>query len=209
MTKPTNCHVRPAKTQINLGIRPVWSESSLSTGRKLGSLATDWAQAKTLISLGGCPGWSESSLGAQLFCCFCHEAAHIIIFNSQLFRWCRRRTVDERNSAILIQRKQSFPDVETSYIMVTIPMQYRVVVVVLFCLFFPPIYRCVLGKVYSDRRCPIFRRSVCDMFLPFGKGLHLMLEKGYFKNIYSRLNQAHFWNGVQFFGQFRIWLSSV
>ena len=28
MTKPTKC-VRPAKTQINLGIRPVWSESSL------------------------------------------------------------------------------------------------------------------------------------------------------------------------------------
>ena len=29
-TKPTKWHVRPAKIQINLGIRPVWSESSLS-----------------------------------------------------------------------------------------------------------------------------------------------------------------------------------
>ena len=29
MTKPTNWHVHPAKTQISLGIRPVWSESSL------------------------------------------------------------------------------------------------------------------------------------------------------------------------------------
>ena len=29
MTKPTKWHVRPAKTQINLGIHPVWSESSL------------------------------------------------------------------------------------------------------------------------------------------------------------------------------------
>ena len=28
-TKPTQWHVRPAKTQIRLGIRPVWSESSL------------------------------------------------------------------------------------------------------------------------------------------------------------------------------------
>ena len=28
-TKPTKWHVRPAKTQINLGMRPVWSESSL------------------------------------------------------------------------------------------------------------------------------------------------------------------------------------
>ena len=30
MTKPTKWHVRPAKTQVSLGIRPVWSESSLS-----------------------------------------------------------------------------------------------------------------------------------------------------------------------------------
>ena len=29
MTKPTKWHVRPAKTQISLAIRPVWSESSL------------------------------------------------------------------------------------------------------------------------------------------------------------------------------------
>ena len=28
MTKPTKSSVRPAKTQINLGMRPVWSESS-------------------------------------------------------------------------------------------------------------------------------------------------------------------------------------
>ena len=28
MTKPTKWHVRPAKTQISLGIRPVWPESS-------------------------------------------------------------------------------------------------------------------------------------------------------------------------------------
>ena len=31
MTKPTIWHVCPAKTQISLGIRPVWSESSLCT----------------------------------------------------------------------------------------------------------------------------------------------------------------------------------
>ena len=30
-TKPTKWHVRPAKTQISLGIRPVWLESSLCT----------------------------------------------------------------------------------------------------------------------------------------------------------------------------------
>ena len=43
MTKQTKWHVRPAKPQISLGIRPVWSEYSLSARRKLGSLATHWA----------------------------------------------------------------------------------------------------------------------------------------------------------------------
>ena len=38
-TKPTKWHVRQAKTQINLGIRPVWSESSLSTWGNPSSLA--------------------------------------------------------------------------------------------------------------------------------------------------------------------------
>ena len=61
--KTNKWHVRPAKTQISLGIRPVLSESSLSAWRQLGSLATGWAQANTLIRLGGCPGWSESSTG--------------------------------------------------------------------------------------------------------------------------------------------------
>ena len=77
MTKPTKWHGRPAKTQISLGICRVWSESLLSAGRKLGSLATHWAQAKALIRLGGCLGWSESFLGAQSFCWFCHEGAYM------------------------------------------------------------------------------------------------------------------------------------
>ena len=46
MTKPTKWHVRPAKTQISLGIRPVWSESSLSAWKKLGSLATHWVHSE-------------------------------------------------------------------------------------------------------------------------------------------------------------------
>ena len=40
MTKPTKWPVRPAKTQVSLGIR---SESSLSEWRNLGSLFTHWA----------------------------------------------------------------------------------------------------------------------------------------------------------------------
>ena len=45
-TKPTIWHVRPAKTPISLGIRPVWSESSLSPWRNNKSLATHWAHSE-------------------------------------------------------------------------------------------------------------------------------------------------------------------
>ena len=75
--KTNKVSVRPAKTQITLGIHPVWSESPLSTWKNLGSLATIERKAKALIRLGGCPGWSESSLGAHSFCWFCHVVAHI------------------------------------------------------------------------------------------------------------------------------------
>ena len=36
--------VRSTKTQISLSIRPVWSESSLSAWKKVGSLPTHWVQ---------------------------------------------------------------------------------------------------------------------------------------------------------------------
>ena len=55
--KTSNVAVRPAKTQISLGLRPVWSESSLSAWRNLRFLATHWAQA---------------------FCWFCHVVAQIL-----------------------------------------------------------------------------------------------------------------------------------
>ena len=48
-------NVRPAKTQISLGIRPVWSESSLSAWRKLGSLATHWAHSEDSDQTGRMP----------------------------------------------------------------------------------------------------------------------------------------------------------
>ena len=46
MTKSTKWHVRPAKTQISLGIRPVWSKSSLSAWRKLASLDIHWTHSE-------------------------------------------------------------------------------------------------------------------------------------------------------------------
>ena len=48
-------HVRPSKTQISLGICPVWSESSLSTWRQLGSLATHWAHSEDSDQTGQMP----------------------------------------------------------------------------------------------------------------------------------------------------------
>ena len=73
----TKWHVRPAKTQISLGIRPVWSVLAvrmkkqwvlcypLSALRRLGS---DWADAQADPSL----RWAQRS-----FCWFCREAAHL------------------------------------------------------------------------------------------------------------------------------------
>ena len=55
MTKPTKWHMRPAKTQISLGIRPVWSESSLCAFRNIGSLATDWAHSEDSDQTGRMP----------------------------------------------------------------------------------------------------------------------------------------------------------
>ena len=53
--KTNKISVRPAKTQISLGIRPVWSESSLSAWRNLGSLATHWAHSEVSDQIGQMP----------------------------------------------------------------------------------------------------------------------------------------------------------
>ena len=49
--KTNKVTVRPAKTQISLGIHRVWSESWLSAWRNPGSLATKWADAQADLSL--------------------------------------------------------------------------------------------------------------------------------------------------------------
>ena len=80
MTKPTKCHVRPAKTQISLGIRPVWSESSLVCLKKTRILSyplsaqwrhwSDWVDAQADLTL--C--WAHMA-----FCWFCHNAAQLFL----------------------------------------------------------------------------------------------------------------------------------
>ena len=53
--KTIKMSVRPAKTQISLGIRQVWSVYSLSAWRKLGSLATHWAHSEDSDQTGWMP----------------------------------------------------------------------------------------------------------------------------------------------------------
>ena len=74
-TKPTKWHVHPAKTQISLGIRPVWSGSSLSAWRKLGSLVTHWAHSEDSDQIGRMPRliWVFAGRTVNLFC---HVVAH-------------------------------------------------------------------------------------------------------------------------------------
>ena len=62
MTKPTKWHVRPAKTQISLGIRPVFTVRM----KKAWVLSYPLSAQRRLIRLGRCPGWSSSSLGAEV-----------------------------------------------------------------------------------------------------------------------------------------------
>ena len=53
--KTNNVALRPGKTQISLGICPVWSESSLSAWRSLGSLANNWVHSEEADQTGRMP----------------------------------------------------------------------------------------------------------------------------------------------------------
>ena len=77
--------LRPAKTQISLGIRPVWSESSLSTWRKLGSSATHWAHSEDSDQTLRMPRLIWVFAGCTSFCLFCHEVAHY--WNDQVLKY--------------------------------------------------------------------------------------------------------------------------
>ena len=55
ISKPTKWHVRPAKTQICLDNRLVWSESSLFAWRSLGSLSIHWAHSEDSDQTGQMP----------------------------------------------------------------------------------------------------------------------------------------------------------
>ena len=66
--------LRPLKTKISLGICPVWSESSLSAWRKVGSLATHWAHSEDSDQTGRMP---------RLIWVFAGRTDHIVGFVMQ------------------------------------------------------------------------------------------------------------------------------
>ena len=55
---------KPAKTQLSLGICPVWSVFAVHM-KKPWILSYLLSAQRRLIGLGGCPGWSEDSLGTH------------------------------------------------------------------------------------------------------------------------------------------------
>ena len=77
--------MRPAKTQISLGICPVRSESSLSAWRKLGSLATHWAHSDTSDQT----GWMTGIFAGRTdhFVGFFHEVDHLPFSCSPFFSY--------------------------------------------------------------------------------------------------------------------------
>ena len=79
--------VRPAKTEISLGIRPVWSESSLSAWRKLGSLATHWAHSEDSDQTGRMPRliWVFAGRTVTLLVLSC-RSSYLLSINEQTRR---------------------------------------------------------------------------------------------------------------------------
>ena len=93
MTKPTKWHVRPVETQISLGIRPAWSEFSLSAWKELGSLATHWSHSEGSDQTGRMP---------MLIWVFAGRTGHFVGFVTRRLRyfpnfgtvWTVRRTCE-------------------------------------------------------------------------------------------------------------------
>ena len=81
MSKPTKWSVCPVNTQISLGLRSVWSESSLSAWWKLGSLPTHWVHSED---------WSDwTDAQADLSLRWAHS--HFVGF---VMRWLNYKQMD-------------------------------------------------------------------------------------------------------------------
>ena len=72
--------VRPVKTQIS----PVWSESSLSAWRKLGSLATHWVHSEDSDQIGRMPRLIWVFAGRTLILLVCHVVLHFSYYSNKV-----------------------------------------------------------------------------------------------------------------------------
>ena len=63
--------MHPAKTQISLGIHPVWSESSLSSWRNIGPLTTYWVHSEDA---------NQTGRMTRLFWVFTGDKSHFVGF---------------------------------------------------------------------------------------------------------------------------------
>ena len=98
--KTNNMAVRPAKTQISLGIRPVWSESSLSAWRNLEPLAIHWAHSEDSDQTGRMPRLLWVFAGRTVTCWFCHVAAHIFsvsVLHQKFLQWLNKNSMSQNN----------------------------------------------------------------------------------------------------------------
>ena len=82
MTKPTKSPVLPAKSQISLGICPVWSQSSVFAWRSFGSLATHKKHSKVYDQTAHLPRLDTQAdlslcCAHMSFCWVCHTLANL------------------------------------------------------------------------------------------------------------------------------------
>ena len=120
MIKPTKWHMRPAKTLISLGVCPAWSESLLSTWRKLWFVATHWVHSEDSDQTGWMPRliYSEDSDQTgrmpRLIWVFAGHTCHFVSFvmrrliswAQQLFKVVRSyKNNPEQNAGTSVGRK--------------------------------------------------------------------------------------------------------
>ena len=105
--KTNKVSVRPAKTQISLGIRPVWSESSLSAWRNLWSLATHWAHSEDSDQTGRMPRLISIFAGRTVTLLVLSFAAHLMDqdfkHNKSVERFAKQETVSSYDCCLIFQ----------------------------------------------------------------------------------------------------------
>ena len=100
--------VRLAKTQKSQGIRPVWSESSLSTWRKFGSLATHWAYGEDS---------DQTEWISRLIWVFAGRTLTLLVLS------CRGQIFDKATSVKTVYKQSSGTDIQA----MSLPKPYVII----------------------------------------------------------------------------------